>query len=158
MPSFSKIFKLRRVASTINESGGLEDSNFAQVADSHYSPLVSSPDLRRGVSLPQPIVAQKNDFSQDLNAFPGVLTIRPGNLQMPAGPAPDSKLLPPTPSSPRAISPHSGVSDGMEGMWHGINDRDAHISKTEKVMNKISDTAGALSCLSLMSTDILQLA
>ncbi|KAF7375648.1 hypothetical protein MSAN_00453900 [Mycena sanguinolenta] len=55
----------------------------------------------------------------------------------------DSKLLPPTPSSPQVSSAQTDASDNMGDMWRGINDRSGNISKTEKIINKISDTTSA---------------
>lgn len=56
-----------------------------------------------------------------------------------------SGLLSPTPSS----AEDSGAGVGLERMWRDINNRDAKISASEKMMDKISDTAGALGIASL---------
>jgi hypothetical protein len=155
MPVFPKLFKRHRTTSTIDT--GPSSYNFPQGApEKQYSLPVPIPDLRRGISLPQLVVPQ-NGFPVDLsvpheqsevaNGHPPAPSWNPpavnGHLQVPPIPI-NSKMLPAPPEPSPAPSPvQAEASDELGGMWRGINDRGANISKSEKVLNKISDTAGA---------------
>jgi hypothetical protein len=104
------------------------------------------PDLRFSTSLPRLVVPQ-NGRPIGPEGLPIVAS--PGNCRSGSGaPAADrhpdvsipssSKLPPPT-----VISP---ASDNMGEMWRIIDDRAENTSKTEKIMNRITDTASA-SCV-----------
>ncbi|KAJ7911344.1 hypothetical protein B0H13DRAFT_2482186 [Mycena leptocephala] len=137
---FPKLFKRHRTTSVI------DDKAKARGPSSHSHLSVPVPELRHSSSMPQLVVHQNslpvNGFVDSGSGF--IDGNRPAgydylHISVPA----DSKLLPPTPTSPETSPARSEVSDdmGLGGMWHGINDRDANISKTEKIINKISDTA-----------------
>ncbi|KAJ7312624.1 hypothetical protein DFH08DRAFT_943570 [Mycena albidolilacea] len=130
---FPKLFKRHRTTSVIDDqTRGMPPSSYSHL------PL-PIPDLRSSSSMPQLLVPQ-NGLPRGFNAPPPA---RNDFLQV-SIPS-DAKLLPPTPSSPQAASPtRSEVSDDMGGMWRGINDRAVTISKTEKIINKISDTASGV--------------
>ncbi|KAJ6521241.1 hypothetical protein B0H19DRAFT_721738 [Mycena capillaripes] len=138
---FPKLFKRRRTTSVI------DDQTHSSRTYNHLT--VPLPDLRFSSSMPQLVIPQ-NGLPNGVNgASSGGYVQVNGN-----GPATDylhvsipsdAKLLPPTPASPAQASPaRSEASDDMGGMWRGINDRAAHISKAEKIINQISDTASGV--------------
>ncbi|KAF8143465.1 hypothetical protein K438DRAFT_1875998 [Mycena galopus ATCC 62051] len=151
---FPKLFKRRRTTSVIN------DTTHAVVSQSLTVPPL--PDLRYSMSMPQLVIPQNglpiavspppvNGGSGFVNGPPPAANGQPPtvNGHPPAvnghlnGSIPtDSKLLPPTPVSPQVSSAPSEIADNMGDMWRDINDRSPNISKAEKIINKISDTAG----------------
>ncbi|KAJ7157929.1 hypothetical protein C8R43DRAFT_996337 [Mycena crocata] len=141
MPIFPKLFKRHRTTSVIDDTTharGPSSYNFAQSPDSHLSLPLPVPDLRRGISLPVLVVPQNGSdtFSAGLDVYTnGNHTAGNDYLQVA-----DSKMLPPTPSSPTSPA-RSEVADGMAEMWRGIDGRDANMSKSERIVNKISDAA-----------------
>ncbi|KAJ7318795.1 hypothetical protein DFH08DRAFT_754688 [Mycena albidolilacea] len=141
---FPKFFKRRRTTSVVDDK---TKSRGEPSSYSHISLAVPLPELRFSTSMPQLVLPENGlpisssglpiSASPPVNAFnnnqpPPVL-----NLSIPA----DSKLLPPTPASPQVSPARSEVSDDMGQMWRNIGDRSANVSKAEKIMNKISDTA-----------------
>jgi hypothetical protein len=60
-------------------------------------------------------------------------------------PSRNGALHVPSPAPSREPSPVSFADpeDELGGMWRGINGRGANMSKTEKVLNKVSDAASA---------------
>ncbi|KAF7375681.1 hypothetical protein MSAN_00457400 [Mycena sanguinolenta] len=131
---FPKLFKRRRTTSVVDNTAKTRPA----VTKSLTVPL---PDLRHITSMPQ-LVAPQNDLligvDDPFNGNPGAWNSRL-NVSIPT----DSKLLPPTPTSPQVTSAQTDTSDNMGDMWRGINDRSGNISKTEEIINKISDTTGA---------------
>ncbi|KAJ7145706.1 hypothetical protein C8R44DRAFT_863571 [Mycena epipterygia] len=147
MPHFPKFFKRSRTTSVIDDSAqarGPSSYNFSQAPDSHLSLPLPVPDLRRGISLPLLVVPQNgisDDFGVSLGKYEAFAAGNhpAGNGYLDVSAATNSKTLPPTPSSPEA-SP-VGTDEGLGGMWRGISDRDVNISKSEKIVDKITDAA-----------------
>ncbi|KAJ6578128.1 hypothetical protein B0H19DRAFT_1230009 [Mycena capillaripes] len=140
---FPKLFKRHRTTSVIDDqTRGAPPSSY-----NHLS--LPMPDLRSSSSMPHLVVPQ-NGLPGGMNGPVNGGSI-PVNWSSPAKndylqvsiPS-NAKLLPPTPSSPQASPARSEVSDDMGGMWRGINDRAANISKAENIINKISDTASGV--------------
>jgi hypothetical protein len=142
---FPKFFKRHRTTSVDDKTKSRgEPSSY-----SHISLAVPLPELRFSTSMPQLVLPENGrpisasglpiGVSPPVNAFTNNQPPPALNLSIPA----DSKLLPPTPASPQVSPARSEVSDGMEEMWRNIGDRSANVSKAEKIINKISDTASA---------------
>ncbi|KAJ7846703.1 hypothetical protein B0H14DRAFT_2583962 [Mycena olivaceomarginata] len=146
--AFSKLFKRHRSATdgTAKSTSGPSDSL-----------AVPLPDLRFSTSLPQLVVPQ-NGRPIGPEGLPIVAS--PGNGRSGSGaPAADrhpdvsipssSKLPPPT-----VISP---ASDNMGEMWRIIDDRAENTSKTEKIMNRITDTASGAVAIESSSDGVVGL-
>ncbi|KAK7058060.1 hypothetical protein R3P38DRAFT_2599651 [Favolaschia claudopus] len=147
MPSFSKIFKRHRTRSVVDDEAralGAGPSDF-----SHLSLAVPIPDLRYSTSMPHLVLPQNglpigapngtNERSKTID-FPPVDHSKL-RVSIPNGGGDDSKLLPPTPSSPQVGPARSELGDTLGEMWHNIEDRSGNLSKAEKVIDKISDAA-----------------
>ncbi|KAJ7240155.1 hypothetical protein B0H12DRAFT_57866 [Mycena haematopus] len=147
---FPKLFKRRRTTSVVH------DTPKPRVVSSK-SLTVPLPEIRYSTSMPHLIIPQNGLLNGDNGPYDGssgfVNGLPPaGNSYLNGSMPTNTKLLPPTPSSPQVSSAHTDASDNMGDMWRGVNDRSGNISQTEKIINKISDTtSGAINAES--STD-----
>ncbi|KAF7375676.1 hypothetical protein MSAN_00456800 [Mycena sanguinolenta] len=137
---FPKLFKRHRTASVVDDTAKSRPA----VTKSLTVPL---PDLRYSTSMPLLVVPQNVlpiGVDNPFNGNPSFANGSPAenthlNVSIPS----ESKLLPPIPTSPQASSAQTDTSDNMGDMWLGINDRSGNISKTEKIIDKVSDTTSA---------------
>ncbi|KAJ7157924.1 hypothetical protein C8R43DRAFT_996328 [Mycena crocata] len=121
MPILPKVFRRQRTTGDLKSRASEPPGSSNLTQPALYEPT-PTPDLRRGMSVP-------------LLAIPGSHLSSASLMHLPIGF--ESKMLPPTPGP--ETSPV--VPDGMTVMWRGLENRDANISRSEKMLNKISDTA-----------------
>ncbi|KAF7335401.1 hypothetical protein MVEN_02192800 [Mycena venus] len=163
---FPKLFKRHRTTSVIHDTTKSRDRD-GPAEFSHLSLAIPVPDLRYSTSMPQLVIPQNGvpiavsppvngtyGYGQHTpaNAQPGI-----GNGQLNLSVPDESKLLPPTPTSPQVSPIRTEASDHMGEMWRGINDRAANISKTEKIVNQLSDAANVAVNVSSSSDGVVGL-
>ncbi|KAF7352127.1 hypothetical protein MVEN_01175800 [Mycena venus] len=158
---FPKLFKRRRTTSVIHDTTKSRDHD-GPAESSHLSLAIPVPDLRYSMSMPQ-LIPQSGvptvGISPPVNGTYGYVNGQhtPANGQLNLSIPDESKLLPPTPTSPQVSPVRTEDSDHMGEMWRGINDRAANISKTEKIVNKLSDTANVAVNVSSSSDGVVGL-
>ncbi|KAJ7676925.1 hypothetical protein DFH06DRAFT_1169319 [Mycena polygramma] len=144
---FPKLFKRRRTTSAFVHA---QASDGPSLTASHLSVPQRLGELRGTSSMPH-IMIPERAASESVNGGPDIRSNAndPAHDRLQLSIPGDSKVLPPTPNSPHPSPARSEASNDMGGMWRDINVGDGNISKTEKMLNKISDTAdGAVGTVS----------
>ncbi|KAK7055990.1 hypothetical protein R3P38DRAFT_3170651 [Favolaschia claudopus] len=138
MPSFSRIFKRNRTTGAVDDEPSTRAAGPSDI--SQLSLTVPITELRHSASMPHLSLPQNKSTSIE-GKFPAASQL---NVSIPDSNGYDTKLLPPTPSSPQVSPAGYELPDNAGEMWKNIENRSTNPSKAEKILDKIDDAADAV--------------